>query len=346
MDKKDVLSYDFEGLSVEIQGMGEKGFRAKQIYEWLHKKSATDFEAMSNLSKSLRDKLEDRFRFLPIIIKTKQQSMEDGTVKYLFELYDGQLIESVFMRYDHGNSVCISTQAGCRMGCTFCASGLLGLSRNLEVSELLGQIYAIEKDTNERVSNIVLMGTGEPLDNYDNVLRFLKMITDERGRNISQRHITLSTCGLVDKIRQLAKEQLQITLAISLHASTDVVRLKTMPIARKYSIAEVLDACEDYFEKTGRRISFEYSLIKGMNDSVSEAKGLAGLLKPRRFKCHVNLIPVNTVVENVYETSEKAHVYAFRDVMNKEGIETTVRRSLGGDIDAACGQLRLRESQS
>lgn len=346
MDKKDILSLDYDGLNKAVLSIGEKGFRAKQIYEWLHKKSVTSFEDMSNLSKTLREKLEESFYIMPILVKTKQASTQDGTIKYLFQLHDGQLIESVLMRYEHGNSVCISTQAGCRMGCTFCASGLLGLSRNLNISELLGQIYAIENDTGERISNIVLMGTGEPLDNYDNVLQFLYMISDERGKNIGQRHMTLSTCGLVNKIDALANEKLQITLAISLHATTDEIRLKTMPIAKKYSIKEVLDACERYFETTGRRISFEYSLIKGMNDSAEEAKALGQLLKERSFKCHVNLIPVNDVVENTYEKSDRSHVYRFRDVLVSAGIETTVRRSLGGDIDAACGQLRLRESQS
>lgn len=253
------------------------------------------------MSKSLKEKLESNCKISFLSIKMKSPSKIDGTIKYLYELEDGQLIETVLMRYEHGNTVCISTQAGCRMGCTFCASGLLGLSRNLTVGEMLSQIYQIEADTKERVSNVVLMGTGEPLDNYENVLKFLTILTDNQGKNISQRHVTLSTCGLVDKIYDLAKEKLQITLAISLHASSDEVRQVTMPIAKKYSIDDLLKSCESYFKSTGRRISFEYSLIKGVNDSPDEAKVLAKLLKQRDFKCHVNLIPVNPVTENAYE---------------------------------------------
>lgn len=340
----DIYSLNLVELEAFILAIGEKKFRAKQVFDWLHRKNADSFDAMSNLSKDLRETLKVRSALPEMKVRTRQASQKDGTIKYLYELSDGQLIETVLMRYEHGNTVCISTQAGCRMGCTFCASGLLGLARNLTVGEMMEQIIQIERDTCERVSNVVLMGTGEPLDNYDNVLKFLYQITDEKGKNLSQRHITLSTCGLVDKIDLLAEEQLQITLAISLHASTDKVRMKTMPIARKYSIDQVLSACEAYFEKTGRRISFEYSLISGLNDSREEALELAHLLSDRSFKCHVNLIPVNDVTENNYEKSDKAHVYRFRDVLIDKHIETTVRRSLGGDIDAACGQLRLRES--
>lgn len=343
--KKDLLSLNIDALEQVIIDLGEKKFRSKQVYSWLHQKNALDFDAMTNVSKNLREKLGQAYSFPGMVVNTKQASKKDGTVKYLFELEDGQYIETVLMRYEHGNTVCISTQAGCRMGCTFCASGLLGLVRNLTVGEMLNQIYEIERDTGERVSNVVLMGTGEPLDNYESVLRFIYMITDEQGKNLSQRHITLSTCGLVDQIERLAEEGLQITLAISLHASSDEVRAKTMPIAKKYSIEQILKACQHYFDVTGRRISFEYGLIKGVNDSKEEALELGRLLSNKGFKCHVNLIPINTVTENAYEKSDKGNVYKFRDILLDHHIETTVRRSLGGDIDAACGQLRLRANK-
>lgn len=341
-DRLDLVSLNQIELESLLLELGEKRFRAKQIYRWLHQKNVMAYEEMTNLSKELRHLMVERTHLTGMTLKTQQASINDGTIKYLYELEDGQLIETVLMRYEHGNTVCISTQVGCRMGCSFCASGLLGLERNLTTGEMLSQIYQIERETGERVSNVVLMGTGEPLDNYDNVLQFIYMITDEYGKNLSQRHITLSTCGLVEQIIKLAEEKLQITLAISLHASEDEVRSKTMPIAKKYSIKQVLDACDIYFDKAGRRISFEYSLIKGVNDSKEEAIALAKLLNVRSFKCHVNLIPVNEVTESAYVKSDKSRVYRFRDALIERHIETTVRRSLGGDIDAACGQLRLR----
>ena len=262
----------------------------------------------------------------------------DGTRKYLFRLPDGHVIESVLMKYHHGNSVCISTQVGCRMGCRFCASTIGGLIRNLTCGEMLDQIYRIQKDSGERVSNVVLMGTGEPLDNYDHVLRFLRMVSDESGLNISQRNITLSTCGIVPKIRALADEKLQITLALSLHAPNDEKRQALMPVANKYSIAEILSACQYYYKQTGRRISFEYSLVGGQNDSAEDAKMLAGLLKG--LNCHVNLIPVNPVKERSFSPSDKKVILNFKNKLEKYRINVTIRREMGQDIDGACGQLR------
>lgn len=337
----DLLSSNLIELEAYMVSIGEKKFRAKQVFEWLHKKKVSRIEDMSNLPAGLRDKmLQDGFVTV-IGIEKDQISGIDGTRKVLFSLSDGEMIESVFMQYEHGNSVCISTQAGCRMGCTFCASGLNGLVRNLTAGEMLGQIYELERLTGERVSHVVLMGTGEPLDNYEASIKFIRLLSDPLGHDISTRHITLSTCGLVDKIDALALEGLPITLAVSLHASTDDVRKRTMPIAKKYSIAEILYSCEQYFLKTGRRITFEYALIKGVNDSVDEAKRLAKLLSARKFKAHVNLIPINTVLENGYESTPPSQIKLFAKTLSQVGVEATIRRSLGGDIAAACGQLRL-----
>ena len=340
MTKTDLRSLDYTGTEALLLNLGEKKFRAKQIFDWVHKKGVSSFDEMSNLSKDLRNKLKDNCSLATVTTVTRLASSDDSTRKYLFELEDGQRIESVFMRYEHGNSVCVSTQAGCRMGCTFCASGLFGLDRNLTAGEILGQIYAIEEDTGERVSHTVLMGTGEPLDNYDKVLAFIHLLTDPMGKDMSQRHITLSTCGLVPEILRLAEEELQITLAISLHASEDQVRKRTMPIAKKYTIKEVLDACQVYFDKTGRRITFEYALIAGVNDSSEEATKLAALLRDRSFRCHVNLIPVNSVDENQYKQSDGTSVRRFQKVLSDRGVEATVRRAMGAEINAACGQLR------
>jgi 23S rRNA (adenine2503-C2)-methyltransferase len=272
-----------------------------------------------------------------------QESAIDGTRKYLFALKDGNVVESVLMRYKHGNSVCISSQVGCRMGCRFCASTLDGLERNLMPSEMLDQIYSIQAHTGERVSNVVVMGTGEPMDNYDNLLTFIRLLTDEKGLNISQRNITVSTCGIVPNMRRLADEKLQITLALSLHASTDAKRRELMPIANKYSIAELMDACEYYFKQTGRRITFEYSLVGGVNDTDEDARLLTALAGP--LNCHVNLIPVNPIKERDYVQSENGRIVAFKNKLEKNKITVTIRREMGRDIDGACGQLRRRHME-
>ncbi len=337
---KDIKSLTLEELKKEMELLSEKPFRAKQIYEWMHKKLALRFEDMSNLSRELREKLQSNYSFPVLEMIQMQESAEDGTRKYLFLLPDGNTVETVWMKYHHGNSVCISSQVGCRMGCKFCASTLDGLERSLEASEMLEQIYQVTRHTGERVSNIVVMGTGEPLDNYDNLLKFLTMITDENGLHISQRNITVSTCGLVPKMRELAEEKLQITLALSLHATTDEKRREIMPIANKYSIRELMEACQYYFEKTGRRITFEYSLIGGVNDSVEEANALAALARP--LHSHINLIPVNPVAERGFTQSSKAAIQAFKNKLEKKQITVTIRREMGRDIDGACGQLRRR----
>ncbi|WP_455949743.1 23S rRNA (adenine(2503)-C(2))-methyltransferase RlmN [Eubacterium sp.] len=335
---KDIKSYNLKELKEEIQQLGEKPFRAGQIYKWLHVDKVETFDEMTNISKDLRQKLSDEFEIRTLEPVKVLISKIDGTRKYLFRIKGGTIIESVLMRYHHGNSVCISTQSGCRMGCRFCASTLNGLDRNLEPSELLEQIYQIEKNIGEKVSNIVLMGSGEPLDNYDNVTKFLELITDENGANISQRNITLSTCGLVPKINELAKKHLQITLAISLHASDDETRRKLMPIANKYTIDEVLEACRNYFKETGRRITFEYSLVAGENDTTGEADRLAARIKG--INCHVNLIPVNPIKERDFVQSGKKAVLDFKRRLEKYKINVTIRREMGRDINGACGQLR------
>jgi 23S rRNA (adenine2503-C2)-methyltransferase len=293
---------------------------------------------MSNLSKPLREKLKEQFTLTALYPADVKISQIDGTRKYLFRLEDGNVIESVWMQYHHGNSVCISSQVGCRMGCRFCASTLDGLERNLTTAEMLDQIYRIQTLTGERVSNIVIMGSGEPLDNYDNVIRFLRMISDENGLNISQRNITLSTCGIVPNILRLAEENIQITLALSLHAPNDEVRKTLMPIANRYSLKEILPACQTYFEKTGRRLTFEYSLVSGVNDNLDEAKALTSLLK--NMHGHVNLIPVNPIKERDYRQSDRKAIEAFKSYLEKNGINVTVRREMGRDINGACGQLR------
>ena len=337
-NKKDIKSYNLTELKKEIESINEKTFRAKQIYQWLHIEKITSFDEMTNISKDLRNKLSENY-YIPEIKKVDVLvSKIDGTRKYLFEIEGGSIIESVLMRYHHGNSVCISTQSGCRMGCKFCASTLNGLERNLRPSELLGQIYEIEKDIDEKVSNIVLMGSGEPLDNFDNVVKFLQLITDENGANISQRNITLSTCGLVPKINQLADMHLQITLALSLHASNNETRKKLMPIAYKYTIDEIIDACKNYFKKTGRRITFEYSLVAGQNDSKQEADELSNLIKG--INCHVNLIPVNPIKERDFVQPTKEAAKQFKSRLEKNRINVTIRREMGRDINGACGQLR------
>ena len=343
MAKKDIASYSFEELKAEMEDLGEKAFRAKQIYEWLHKKLADDFEEMTNLSKPLREKLDERYEIRRVEMERRQISQIDGTNKFLFCLNDGNMVESVLMKYKHGNSVCISSQVGCRMGCRFCASTLDGLERNLTPSEMLRQVYQIQKITGQRVSNIVIMGTGEPLDNYDNFVKFVHMISDEHGLNISQRNITASTCGIVPNIRRLAEENLQITLALSLHGSNQEKRRSLMPVANKYELSEVLLACDYYFEKTGRRITFEYSLVHGINDTPEDAGELTGILKHRN--CHLNLIPVNPIKERNYEKPDKKSAENFKNKLEKNGINVTIRREMGSDIDGACGQLRRKTMQ-
>lgn len=338
--KADLRSMTLEELQKEMEAIGEAKFRAKQIFRWLHIKYAENFEEMTDLSENLRNKLNDNYIIGGVKIVRKLVSKEDNTTKYLFELENNYIIESVFMQYSYGNTVCISTQAGCRMGCTFCASTLDGVEKSLTPAEMLAQIYAIEKDKGEKVSGVVLMGSGEPLDNYENVLKFIKLINCKDGKNMGQRHITLSTCGLIDKMYELADEQLQITLAVSLHAPNDEIRNRIMPISRAYPMEKLLEACRHYAEKTKRRITFEYALIKGVNDSAENARELASRLKG--LLCHVNLIPVNDVKERNYVRSTNESIKKFEEILVSRNIETTVRRKLGSDIDAACGQLRKR----
>ncbi|MCI5595884.1 MAG: 23S rRNA (adenine(2503)-C(2))-methyltransferase RlmN [Lachnospiraceae bacterium] len=334
----DLRSLSWQELIQLMEDLGEKKFRAKQIYEWVHQKLVQSYDEMTNIPKSLKEKLKTRVTFYPIKEVERYVSAIDGTTKFLFELFDGNVIETVLMKYHHGNSVCISSQVGCRMGCRFCASTLDGLTRQLTVSELLNQIYWIQKTTGERVSNVVVMGTGEPFDNFAHILQFIQMLTDEHGLHISQRNITVSTCGLVPKIYELAEKKLAITLAISLHAPNDTMRKELMPIANKYSIDEILKACDAYILATGRRITFEYSLVAGVNDKTEHAKELASRLSGKL--CHVNLIPVNPIKERDYERSARESVASFQKVLEKNHINATVRREMGADIQAACGQLR------
>ena len=334
----DLKSMTLTELKEELIKKGQKAFRAKQIYEWIHVKLIRDYSEMTNIPATL---IEDLTKNNPLVTLKPVEiltSQIDGTKKFLFELYDGNIVESVWMKYQHGNSVCISSQVGCRMGCRFCASTMDGLVRNLEPSEMLDQIYAITRLTGEKVSNIVIMGSGEPFDNYDNVIRFLQLITGEDGLNISQRNITVSTCGLVPKIREFAETGTQVTLALSLHAPTDEKRQKLMPIANKYALKDVIDACKYFFEKTGRRLTFEYSLVAGVNDNEKEADELIGLIKG--LNCHVNLIPVNPIKEREYKESSKAAILAFKNKLEKNRINVTIRREMGRDINGACGQLR------
>lgn len=338
--KKDICSFNYNELAEEIRALGEQPFRSRQIYEWLHVKLAGSFDEMTNLSKSLREKLTQTFEILPMELAERQISKADPTEKFLFRLGDGNMIESVLMRHPYGNSVCVSSQAGCRMGCRFCASAIGGRKRNLAPSEMLRQIYQIQKLIGERVSHVVVMGTGEPLDNYENFVRFIRMISDERGLHVSQRNITASTCGIVPNMHRLASEGFQITLALSLHGSTQEKRRKLMPVAEKYGLREVLGACDDYFRKTGRRVTFEYSLIAGVNDTEEDVRELTAILKPRN--CHLNLIPVNPVTEREYRRPDRKNACVFKNKLEKNGINVTIRRERGSDIDGACGQLRRR----
>lgn len=340
MSKKDIASYNYEELTEEMKRIGTKSFRGKQIYSWLHEKLVDSFEEMTNLPKNLREKLDEEYEIRQVSVVKRQISKMDPTEKFLFELDDGNMIESVLMKYNYGNSVCISSQAGCRMGCRFCASTIDGLERNLTASEMLRQIYAIQKITGERVSNIVVMGSGEPLDNYDNFVRFVHMISDEHGLHISQRNITASTCGIIPNMLRLAEEGLQITLALSLHGSNQEKRKKLMPVANKYELTDVLKACDVYFEKTGRRVTFEYSLVKDVNDQDEDVKELAAMLKNRN--CHLNLIPVNPIRERDFKKPDGKNARDFKNKLEKNGINVTIRRERGSDIDGACGQLRRR----
>lgn len=338
MENLDIKSLSIDELTKELKELGHPAFRAKQIYEWLHVKLAASYDEMTNISKELRELLKEKYPLTMLEEVDSLHSATDGTIKYLFRLEDDRVIESVLMKYHHGNSVCISSQVGCRMGCKFCASTIGGKERDLRPSEMLDQIYRIQVLTGERVSNIVIMGTGEPLDNYDNVIKFLHLITDSQGLNISARNITVSTCGIPDKIRDFANEGLPVTLALSLHAPNNEIRKKLMPVATKYDLTEVMDAFHYYYEKTGRRLTFEYSLVDGINDEEEHAKELSRLVKG--INCHINLIPVNPIKERNYRKSENKKIQNFKNILEKYRINVTIRREMGADIDAACGQLR------
>lgn len=336
MRKIDDLS--FEELESSIIEIGEPKFKAKQIYDWIHNKLVNDFEGMSNISKKTKEELKKVFEFTLGTIELKLESKLDSTKKYVIKFEDGNVVESVFLKYKFGNTACISSEVGCKMGCLFCASTKNGFLRSLTAAEMLKQIYLIQKDTGEKISNVVIMGSGEPLNNYDNTLKFLKLINDERGQNISMRKITLSTCGIVPKIYSLADEDIPITLAISLHAPTQEKREEILPIAKKYSLPELMKSCDYYVQKTGRRLTFEYIMIKGFNDSKEDAENLANLLK--NMLANVNLIPCNYVKEANIKPSENIDIERFKKYLADKGINATTRRELGSDINAACGQLR------
>ena len=338
-NKKALKNFTEAEMKEFMKEIGEKAFRGTQVYSWIYKGAKT-FDDMKNIPKSLREKLEEVSYIGNIDIELKLESKDGKTKKYLFLLNDGNIIETVMMDYDSRVTVCVSNQVGCRMGCRFCASTMDGLVRNLEPWEILDQIMKIQEDTGKRVSNLVLMGSGEPLDNYDNTKQFLKIVNDENGLNIGYRHITLSTCGIVPKIYELSDLEIPINLAISLHSPYDDKRKEIMPVANKYSINEILDACRYYIKKTNRRVTFEYSLIKGVNDGKKEAESLAALLKG--MLCHVNLIPINEVDERDFKKPDKAFIYKFRDYLEERNIPATVRISMGSDISGACGQLRRK----
>lgn len=340
MSKTDIRSLNYEELENQLAELGLPKFRTAQIYSWLYEKGVASFDEMTNISKDLRAKLDERFEIRNCRISTKLVSKFDGTVKYLYELDEGEFVECVVMKYKYGYSVCISTQLGCKMGCRFCASAIGGFERHLTPSEMLSEIYTAEKDLNITISHIVLMGTGEPLDNYDNVLRFLELVTDEKGKNISMRHISLSTCGIVPKIYELADKKLGLTLSVSLHAPNDGLRSKTMPVNDRWGIDELLKSCKYYTEVTSRRISFEYAMIKDVNDTRECAEELGRRLKG--MLCHVNLIPVNSVRERDFVKSGDDNIKRFISILEKYGLTVTVRRTLGSDINASCGQLRAK----
>ncbi|MBQ1339032.1 MAG: 23S rRNA (adenine(2503)-C(2))-methyltransferase RlmN [Ruminococcus sp.] len=337
MEKVDILSLDLSELEDILSANGEKKFRAKQIFQWLHVKRVFDFDKMTDISIQLRHRLKEIFCINGLFVQKKLESHIDNTVKYLYRLHDGNFVETVLMEYSYGHSICVSTQVGCKMGCRFCASAIAGYVRSLEPSEILMQVYETERDAGVRVSGIVLMGIGEPLDNYDNVLKFLRLVSDKNGNDLSLRHVSLSTCGIVPKIYQLAEEKLQLTLCISLHSPDNDKRSEIMPVNRTYNIDELIKACRYYIDRTGRRITFEYAVINDVNSSDEDADRLAALL--RGINCHVNLIPVNKVKERDYKTA-RSGVAEFAKRLGRRGINATVRRTLGSDIEAACGQLR------
>ncbi|RKM61267.1 23S rRNA (adenine(2503)-C(2))-methyltransferase RlmN [Butyrivibrio sp. CB08] len=339
-NKIDLKSLDLPELTQCIKDLGEPAFRAGQLYQWLHVKQAAGYEDMTNIPKALKEKLKEGFSYTSLEVVEVQESHIDETKKFLFALSDGNVIESVFMKYRFGVSVCISSQVGCRMGCKFCASTLDGVVRNLLPSEMLDQIYSISRYTGEKIGRVVVMGSGEPLDNYDNVLKFIRLLTDENGMNLGQRNLTVSTCGIVPNILRLADEKLSINLALSLHASNDAKRKELMPIANTYSISEVLDACRTYFDKTGRQLTFEYSLVAGVNDTDEDARQLSALLSG--LNAVVNLIPVNPIKERDYRPTDRSGALEFKNKLEKSRINVTIRREMGRDIDGACGQLRRR----
>ncbi|MDD6620693.1 MAG: 23S rRNA (adenine(2503)-C(2))-methyltransferase RlmN [Eubacteriales bacterium] len=336
--KTDIKALTYEQLNTVLTEMSLPKFRAKQIFQWLHKYGCDSFDDMTNISKDLRERLSESYFISSCAIEDKYVSRLDGTVKYLFRLYDGEYIESVVMKYKYGYTICVSSQVGCKMGCTFCASTLAGFKRNLTAGEIESQLHSAERDLNIKISHIVLMGIGEPLDNFNNVVSFLRNVNDENGLNISMRNITLSTCGIVPRIYDLMDLDLQLTLTVSLHAPNDEIRCKTMPVARKYSMNQLITACKDYAEKTGRRVSFEYTLIKGVNDSEANALELAERLSG--MLSHVNLIPVNDVKERGNVRGTKEDIVKFQNVLKSKEINATIRRTLGSDINASCGQLR------
>ncbi len=338
--KIDIKSLTLEELTECIKAINEPAFRAKQLYEWMHIKQVPGFDVMTNISKALKEKCAENFDYVSLQSVRVQESQIDDTKKFLFGLSDGNVIESVFMKYKFGNSVCISSQVGCRMGCKFCASTLDGVERSLLPSEMLDQIYSIARITGEKISRVVVMGSGEPLDNYDNLIRFIRLLSDENGMNLGQRNITVSTCGIVPNIYKLAEEELSINLALSLHASNNEKRKQLMPIANQYEIHEVLKACRDYFDRTGRQLTFEYSLVAGVNDTDEDAAELSELLKG--LNCVVNLIPVNPIKERDFKPTDRQGALVFKNKLEKSRINVTIRREMGRDIDGACGQLRRR----
>ena len=337
---KDIMSMTYGELAEVFSGKGLPGFRAKQVYQWLHCRLAASYDEMTDLPKALREQLAEEYPLNICTVAKKQVSAADGTVKFLYALHDGDYIESVVMKYKYGYTVCVSSQVGCKMGCAFCASTLGGFKRSLTAGEILSQVYTAQRELGERVSHIVLMGMGEPLDNFDNVMRFIELVTDEKGLNLSMRNISLSTCGVVPKIEELMKKKLQLTLSISLHAADSGLRSKIMPINKKYDVDELLAVCRRYAAETSRRISFEYSMLAGVNDSDECARLLASKL--RGMLCHVNLIPVNEVEESPFKPSSPERIERFTEILAGSGITATVRRKLGSDVDASCGQLRRK----
>lgn len=344
MEQIDLKSYTYQQMEKLTAEMGLPRFRAGQIFGWLHEKRVSDFDEMTNLPAALRSQLAEKFYINAIRVKKRLVSSIDGTVKYLYELRDANCVESVLMHYHHGNTLCISSQVGCRMGCRFCASTIGGRVRDLTASEMLDEVYMAQADSGERVDGVVMMGIGEPLDNFDNVMAFLEILSDPRGLNLGLRHVSLSTCGLVDRIYALAERRLQLTLSVSLHAPNDAIRSRSMPVNARYNVDTLLRACRDYFAATGRRISFEYALIAGENDAPEHAAELAARL--RGMGAHVNLIPVNPVAETGYRRGDRAAIERFQNELRLRGVNATIRRELGADISAACGQLRRQDADA